>query len=220
MSSVAAALLLTTTAASAPVSCAEEGRRRAGRVGRGGRCARSNSSVEYPRATSATRSMAACDSGARPRFVWMITPVALMTRRSEPAKDRAGAARRAVRGTRPRRPALRAPAPRPAGVARSQARAQRLRLGAQRLDDGVAAEAALERAQAGPLAQLFDGRNDAGIRGVRGAAAGRAVDVVHGLLRLRSVGSQDTITSLDQAGSGVANRESGSARALVWRPRA
>ena len=92
-SSVAAALLFTTTAASAPVrrqSSASACTSRRPRLPR----PRSYSSVEYPRATAAIRSIADSASGARPRFVWMMTPVALMTGSSDgrncPRRDAPG----------------------------------------------------------------------------------------------------------------------------------
>src|SRR6185437_5541946 len=44
---------------------------------------KSNSRLQYPRAVSSMRRIAASLSGARPRFVCKITPVALITRRSE-----------------------------------------------------------------------------------------------------------------------------------------
>ena len=48
---------------------------------------RSNSRLEYPRAVSSTARMAAELRGARPRLVWMTTPVALITRRGSALTD-------------------------------------------------------------------------------------------------------------------------------------
>ena len=77
-------VLLTTIAASAPVS---EHKRPSTCACREPRepDARSSSRFEYPLPTSTTRSRAAAGSGARPRFVWTITPVALSTGRIEAA---------------------------------------------------------------------------------------------------------------------------------------
>ena len=77
----AAALLLTTTPP-APVS-RQIVARRAPRAPRPpGQVA---SRFVYPDARAATRAVATAASGARPRFVWTMTPVALMTATSEGA---------------------------------------------------------------------------------------------------------------------------------------
>src|SRR5688572_1493447 len=92
-SSTAAALLLTTRAASAPQA-------RASRVPA---CSwrdpllpkpRRNSRLEYPEATSATAASAPAPSGARPRLVWTMTPVAFTTGWSSD-RPRSAARRRA-----------------------------------------------------------------------------------------------------------------------------
>ena len=62
---------------------------RAARAGRRGRTRGSSSRAP----TSTTRSSAAAASGARPRFVWTITPVALSTRRSRGRRAGASSAR-------------------------------------------------------------------------------------------------------------------------------
>ena len=49
---------------------------------------RSNSRLLYPDAASVMRSTASRESGARPRLVWIITPLALITRRREYAVAR------------------------------------------------------------------------------------------------------------------------------------
>ena len=81
-SSTAAALLLTTSDASAPVTPWSSFARWTCREPRVP-ASRSYSRFEYPPPTSTTRSSAARASGARPRFVWISTPVALRTRRKE-----------------------------------------------------------------------------------------------------------------------------------------
>ena len=93
----AAALLLTTSAASAPVRSRSRGATWSWREPRVP-SSRSYSRFEYPPATSWMRSRARAASGARPRFVWTMTPVALRTRRSLGAavpcrKSRASATR-------------------------------------------------------------------------------------------------------------------------------
>ena len=95
-SSTAAALLLTTSAASAPVSRAQDARDvvlpRAARAG-----AQVVLEVRVAaRRPRRTRSSAASASGARPRFVWTMTPVALSTRRSRGAAGSASSVAKRV----------------------------------------------------------------------------------------------------------------------------
>ena len=103
----------------------------------------------YPPESRATRSAAARASGARPRFVWMTTPVALITRRSDGPFGREppdGASLDRVR---------------PAAVHRPRRRPGRgrLRFRPERLYHGCAAVPSLERQHGGALTQLFDGRD-------------------------------------------------------------
>ena len=77
-SASAAALLTVTSASSAPVRamrCASAARKRGPRRP----SSRSYSSSEYPLAARIAASIASAGHGARPRFVWRITPVALRT---------------------------------------------------------------------------------------------------------------------------------------------
>ena len=81
-SSTAAALLLTTSAASAPViRCSSAGEMVLARAARPG--VEVELEVGVAAADLDDASSAACASGARPRFVWITTPVALITRRSD-----------------------------------------------------------------------------------------------------------------------------------------
>ena len=89
-STSAAAQLFTTSASSAPVSSVRSAVQCAWRDPRAP-VAMSYSSVEKPCATSRMASRARSASGARPRLVCKITPVALMTRRSVDCWRRASA---------------------------------------------------------------------------------------------------------------------------------
>ena len=101
--------------------------------------------VRVSAASPAMRASAASPSGARPRLVWMITPVALMTRRSDGRMRDATSARRAPR-SRPRsRRARRAPGSRQGVAHLGRGRAQRLH-------DRVVPVASDERPHARPLA--------------------------------------------------------------------
>ena len=105
----AAAPLLTTSASSAPGHAAKSAwvapapRRDERRP-----VSRSISTSVYP-AAACSASIAASGSGARPKFVWMITPVALMTGCKEwvlwSAKRRAISSSTPATGTSPRRAA-------------------------------------------------------------------------------------------------------------------
>ena len=98
--------------------------------------------------------MAASASGARPRLVWMMTPVALMTgcsdgRNASSSRDRGGGFDAGDDGRfgRERRVA--------AGDGGPHVGGRR----AQRVDGRLGAESRLERAHRRPLAQLLDRRN-------------------------------------------------------------
>src|SRR4051794_16881401 len=93
-SSTAPAQLLTTIAASAPVSSHIKPSTCAWRDPRSPP-SRSYSKFEYPSAARATASRAESASGARPRFVWTITPEALITRRRRGCESAASHARAA-----------------------------------------------------------------------------------------------------------------------------
>ena len=82
----AAAQLLTTIAASAPVTSAIRPSTYSPRRPRPP-ASRSYSTVQYPEA-STSAAWARSDNGARPRLVWMITPVALITRLNRSCRRR------------------------------------------------------------------------------------------------------------------------------------
>ena len=158
ISIVAAALLLTTIGGLGAGERGEQRLRRARCATRAcrprGRIRDSSSRARSPPAASS----AAGAIGARPRLVWMMTPVALITGRSEPRKRAARAAPAArsicaqptsgspARG--PRRPPDAGPLP-PTRSASTVASAP---------------NRSFEAAHRGPLAQRFDRRNHAEIR--------------------------------------------------------
>ena len=142
-SSTAAALLLTT---SARLRAGQPSQRvgdvllpRPALAGRRGRARGSSSRAP----TSTTRSSALDGSGARPRFVWTITPVALSTRRSDGARSRSSSARAAATGS---------PGSPPARIA-SRARSSALRAAAVASARGAAASTS------SPSSRSTDGRS-------------------------------------------------------------
>ena len=126
----AAALLLTTSAASAPVARRSASLTCAWRDPRAPD-SRSSSRFEYERPTSSTRARADGARGARPRFVWTITPVALSTRRRE-GVDRRSSSARVVPTT--------SPGSSPAAIC-SRARSRTVRAASTAIARGAAASA-------------------------------------------------------------------------------
>ena len=101
--------------------------RRGRGASRGCRCRRSTRASSSPGRRGSTASRAAAASGARPRFVWTITPVALRTRRSEGRSARATRSRaRAMRSGSSSAP-LRSSSRRSSIVARAARTAERVR---------------------------------------------------------------------------------------------
>ena len=170
---MAAALLLVTNASSPPVSAT---RWSSATRARGPRrpVERSSSRSRYPPARSAAAAATPAGHGARPRFVWMITPVALMTG-STPAeanpdsRSRASSARAVTsRGSAPPASRTRSPSIDVASHRRQGGRVDAGRLGSQERQDALDARRSRGRAGGGHRCRL------ASVAGARGSRTHRA----------------------------------------------